>query len=715
MLFKTNNYEIELSPKGEIKSLIFGGKQFIKTVLPLLKFRLRNGSDTKILDSNKADGIKFSKVSNQVQFSYVFNSPKITFTAKLTFNDRIEATFSYENNSDMCTEWVDFPQIAVPNDLVRNGGSGRLVIDTNEGLLIEDLSAKEDFYPYKYKEMEYPSLGLYSMFPAVVQSQFLAYYDDNAGIYMAAEDTDRGIKGIDFAPLENAVKLQFRLYPALCQNECAVEIPYNIVIDFFKGDWHNAATLYRNWFENNLPKNLCPISQNSALPEWYSDSPLIVTYPVQGIHDMDEAKPNKLFPYNNALPIIEEISAETESRVMALLMHWEGTAPWAPPYVWPPLGGEEVLKDFGEKLHQKNNLLGVYCSGIGYTIKSNINDYNMEAEYERQGIAKYMCQGPDGDIESYICQAQRKSYDMCISQDFTKELLIKEAEKIASSGLDYVQLLDQNHGGTPYFCYSNNHGHPAVPGKWMVEHMTDFLQKLKAVVGNNVLLGCESAAAEAYVPYLNLSDNRFNLNYRSGKPIPLYAFVYHKYLHNFSGNSVSSMEFVDIHRSPDCHMLRMAHSFLAGDLMTLVINQEGEIVWSWGERDFTYLPERQPILDFVKTATAIRRGVGKKYLVSGEMVKPKPVECERVAMYRPDSDYATYYPAVLTTAFKSCEGETAQFLASYRKQAEKCAVDLTETKGAKMVDEHGMLIKELKPEICEITVPANSVVTILFN
>ena len=79
----------------------------------------------------------------------------------------------------------------------------------------------------------------------------------------------------------------------------------------------------------------------------------------------------------------------------------------------------------------------------------------------------------------------------------------------------------------------------------MVEHMTDFLKKLKATVGKNVLLGCESAAAESYIPYMNLSDNRFNLNGYAGKFIPLYGYIYHKYLQNFSGNSVCSQDIFD--------------------------------------------------------------------------------------------------------------------------------------------------------------------------
>jgi len=714
MKISRENYTVCINEKGGIVSLISGGKEFVKKALPLLQFRLREGNKTSIFTSDDADRICTKEKGNTVCIEYTYNDLSIVFDVALTFGGRIEATLCCDNQSGKYIEWIDFLQFAVPDDLVRSGGSGRLILDINEGLLIEDLNEKENYRHYAYREMEYPSLGLYYMFPAVVQSQFIAYYDDSAGIYFAAEDSERGIKGIDFVPLGDAIKLQIRLYPSENKNETFFKLPYNMVVDFFSGDWYDAAQLYRNWFENNLPDGLLSVEENDALPEWYSDSPLVVTYPVQGVHDRDKAEPNKLFPYHNVLPYIDEISDYTKSRIMALLMHWEGTAPWAPPYVWPPLGGEQLMRDFCDRLHDRQHLLGVYCSGVGYTVHSNINEYSMQKEYDAKGLSRYMCASPDGEIESKICQAQRKSYDMCISQDFTKTVLCEEAEKMASCGLDYIQILDQNHGGSPYFCYSDKHGHPAVPGKWMVEHMRELLKKLKSTVGNNVLLGCESASAEAYIPYLHLSDNRFNLNYMVGRPIPLYGYIYHKYLHNFSGNSVSSLKFIDIHKSPDCHMLRVAYSYLAGDLMTLVINQDGEIVWSWGERDFSYLPERKPILDFVKVATAYRRGVGKKYLVYGQMVRPCKVECEYVPMYKPITEYVREYPAVLTTAWQSSDGKKAQFLACYRKLKEVCTVDLRATDGARLIDENGAVLETLKPSLCTIEMPPHSVRMIEF-
>ncbi len=707
MIIKNDKYIVEIGSKGEIVSLVSGEKQFVKCQLPLFVLQLRNGGETKRLSSDEAKNIKIDKNDNIILAKYEFD--RLSFDVKLALKDRIEATFSFENNTGMYIEWVDFCQFAIPNDLVAKGGSGKLVMDINEGLLLEDISLKENFYPYKYRQMNYPSEGLYSMFPAVIQSQFLSYYDDTAGIYVAAEDSERSVKGIDFQPMDDAIRVQFRLYPGITPQQTTFDLSYNLVIDFFSGDWHDAAQLYRTWFENNLPENLIPIEQNDTLPEWYNDSPLVVTYPVQGIHDMDPSGPNQLFPYNNALPYLDEIGKATGSRIMSVLMHWEGTAPWAPPYVWPPIGGADMLSDFGKELHKRDYILGVYCSGISYTIQSNINDFNMQQEYDDKNLSQYMCASPTGEIVSKTCQAQRKSYDMCISQDFTKNVLLEEARKMASTGLDYIQILDQNHGGTPYFCFSDKHGHPAVPGKWMVEHMTDFLKKLKDIVGNKVLLGCESAAAESYIPYMNLSDNRFNLNGYVGKFIPLYGYIYHKYLQNFSGNSVCSLDIFDQVRSPDSYLLRTAHSFLAGDLMTLVINQTGEIAWAWGERDFSCLPNRKCTLDFIKIATSYKRGVGKKYLTFGQMIKPCRVESDKVKMYKTNAERFTEYSSVLTSAWEASDGTRAQFLANYCLDAKKCTIDLTGTNGADLIDENGKVIGCLEANVCELEVNANSV------
>ena len=87
--------------------------------------------------------------------------------------------------------------------------------------------------------------------------------------------------------------------------------------------------------------------------------------------------PNMYYPYANVLPIAKEFSEKMNSKIMALPMHWEGTAPWAPPYVWPPYGGEDEFCSFVDSLHAQGNLAGVYCSGIGWTTESYLEpSYN---------------------------------------------------------------------------------------------------------------------------------------------------------------------------------------------------------------------------------------------------------------------------------------------------------------------------------------------------
>ena len=80
--------------------------------------------------------------------------------------------------------------------------------------------------------------------------------------------------------------------------------------------------------------------------------------------------PNEYYPYTNALKYLKTLAENTDSKILAMLCHWEGSAPWCPPYVWPPYGDIENFKLFEQKLHENGMLFGLYCSGIAWTQKS---------------------------------------------------------------------------------------------------------------------------------------------------------------------------------------------------------------------------------------------------------------------------------------------------------------------------------------------------------
>jgi hypothetical protein len=149
--------------------------------------------------------------------------------------------------------------------------------------------------------------------------------------------------------------------------------------------------------------------------------------------------------------------------------------------------------------------------------------------------------------------------------------------------------------------------------------------------------------------------------------------------------------------------------------MTLVMNQDGEIAWAWCERDFSYLPNREAILNFIKTATAYKRGVGKKYLTFGEMIKPCKVVSEKVRIYKTNAEWFKEYDKVLSTAWKASDGTRAQFLANYCSTCEKCEIELTDTNGADLIDQNGNVIETLEATTCELEIAPNSIIMILFK
>ncbi len=689
-----NNGCIE-SFKKDGRELIFKGKQ----PRPLFTIRFRDAQGKPIeLSALDAKEFSLSREKSESTFVVLMNYKSLAgmpvhVTVRVSCPDGHPLTYwnlSVEHNTDYFIDHIDFPNVVVPNDLVATGGDARIFWPAMEGVLIENADIREKGW-VRYKPIEFPNQGWGGYYPGPCPMQFMAYYGRGGGLYIAAHDAQSNIKGIEWHKhASGGIQLNYRLFPGGV-GRGTYTMPYNMVLGVFDGDWYDAADIYRNWVESSKMPMPAKLYQNHKLPKWFKESPVVVTYPVRGTKDLGDMSPNEYYPYTNALPHIERLSKQFDSKILTLLMHWEGTAPWAPPYVWPPFGSKENFLKFVEGLHAQGNLAGVYCSGIAWTMKSNLCDYSREEEFKRKNLKEIMTVAPEGDVRySNICSgpsAQRWSYDMCPANRYVEDVVVGQVNKIVNSGCDYIQYFDQNLGGACYFCYSKKHGHPPAPGLWMKEAMVKIYKRLLQEMeksGRAVLIGCEAAAAEPFIPYLLFNDLRFNVNLWIGTPVPAYAYVYHEYVNNFMGNQNSSSAVVDIRKSPLNLHQRLAYSFISGDMLTVVLKNKGQIHWDWGTSWDVEKPEQESIITLIHNLNAWRKGVAMPFLCYGRMEKPYPVQGTYDIPMILTQGGKHHFPSLFTSRWTSPEGRQAQIIVNYTTEKQNFSLSCPASKGGEV-------------------------------
>lgn len=689
----TRHYRLLLNgTNGDIESLVHNGRELIfRSAAPRALFGIRlRQADGKPVDLSALAATRFSAERSERAGQQLLTlhyhrlaGRALDVAVEVRCPGDSPLTFwrlSVQNGTGLMIDHIDFPTVVTPNDLIATGGDGRVFWPAMEGALIEDIERRERG-PWRYQPVEHPHFGWIGLYPSSCPMQFMAYYARKAGLYLAAHDDHSHPKGIEFHKHPGGgIQLDFRLFPGGIKAE-SYAMPYEMVLGVFEGDWHAAAEVYRTWRDASAMPRPPRLDSNPALPGWFEKSPVVVTYPVRGEKDMGDMTPNEYYLYTRAVEPLRRLGQEMGAPVLALLMHWEGSAPWAPPYVWPPHGDAGDFARFVRDLHADGNLVGLYASGVAYTLRSNTDPtYNMEKEFAEKKIVQYVNIAPDGHpATNGVCagpSAQRIGYDLCPANAWVQDTVVHEVEKILPSGVDYLQYFDQNLGGSSYRCYARSHGHPPAPGVWQNEAMSRIFGRINDAVarsGRKVLIGCESAAAEPFLPYLLFNDLRYSINLRFAIPVPAYAYLNHEYINNFMGNQNSVRECVDYGRSPLNLHQRLAYSFVAGDMLTVVLRGGGKIGWEWGTTWEAPGPDHTSVVQLIRSLNAWRVGVGKPFLVYGRMLKPLDVRGTSVIAMISPGGAKLPFPSLFTSRWQS-GSRIAQVVVNYTPDAQTCAL-----------------------------------------
>ena len=566
-------------------------------------------------------------------------------TVRIGFDDSAFVTWNLrvENRTGYSVEWEQFPGMLLEHKLPTHRGKHKLFLPLFEGVEIEDWSLRKKYF--ESFEPGYPSKGWEGCYPGPVAVQFLALYDGREGLYLGMHDETLQSKYIDAEQVWNGLKPSTRFLPGT--DSAVIEMPFHTVTGFFAGGFYEAAEIYRNFAEHS---RLVP----DPLPQttWLEDPPVVVMVSVRGEKDTGDVSPNCYYPYPAALPHLDRLRARIHSRLLVLLCHWEGSAPWCPPYVWPPFGDRKAFDEFVRGVHERGDLFGLYCSGIGWTQKSMLTDYNREGELSERELRQTMCLAPDQSLPyALICNGSiRWGYEMCPATENARKIMRGEVEKLAAeSGADYIQLFDQNLGGNSSCCYAADHGHPRTPGVWQTKAMRELIGELQP---EGIFLGCEAAASEGFHDLLPFNDGRNYMGFTIGTPVPAYAYVYHERRANFMGNQITTTTYLRASENPDNLLYRLGHLFAQGDALMVVLKNDGKINWDWGTPWPEPDPEQEPVLDLLATLVAWRKGNLRAELTHGRMEKPLEIACGDYEIVQKDGR-KMHYPSVVTRAWRA--------------------------------------------------------------
>jgi hypothetical protein len=616
-----------------------------------------------------------------------------TVTVKTAPDDPLSHwSISVRNDANLEITDVQFPFIVLAYNLGGKRGSESLLQPLATGRFWE-APQPQDLEPDSPHAWQFrPENTDTAHYPGLTFAQFLAYYNDRAGVYLACQDNSGGIKLIK--PVHHragGIRLGIAHvgdWPTAGERS----LGYDVVLRAFEGDWYEAAALYREW-SLKQPWAASPLHRRTDVPDWLLDSPPHIVVRIQGQLDAGPAEPNKEFlPYPKILPFLEGISKRIDAPLVAVVMSWERPGPWVYPDCFPPAGGDDSLREFTQLARQRGWHVGSFCNGTRWVTHHYWSGYDGEQYFSEQQGAKTVCRTHDQQPwEESWAQTWRPSYACCLGVARTREIARDFVHRLVDDGLDWIQFLDQNVGCSTFPCYAADHGHPSAPGKWMNTVMQSMLANFRQIAADasakshgerKFAFSVEYPPNEFFMPQFEVCDQRVAPpgHHAYGRLFfPLYTFLYHEFVVMQGGFGAAPEPY---------HMpIRCAYNLVMGEIPGAVVTGDGSLL----NRDtFNWAPWTPPVgsnddsISMLRATSALRRGKARDYLLFGRM--ERPVRTSGIKTVEWENEKQVHrLPALFHSAWLSPRGRFAVVLANWTTELQ--TVTLTHDKLGGQIEE----------------------------
>jgi hypothetical protein len=545
--------------------------------------------------------------------------------------------------------------------------------------------------PHRWMPSPYPELfaglhesGLFGRSPGNLSAQFIAYYHAGAGLYSAVYDAKGWLKELVAEPVGGKVRLSWcNYFPELPAAHLPVD--YEIVLANFRGDWYDAADIYKLWARKQ-PWCAKAIVDRSDLPEWITRGSLWLTL------ENWLKLPDGSYQYYGA-PLAALLEKWRAILPLPPVLHyrWFDKYGYAATFLdWKPFWPSDAA--YAETLPNEKK------SGVRAWLM--VNGYNLTITKQadaRGGVAhdevarfhheaeRYAVRGPDGQIVSWsiFWIPGAVNVELCRGTDWAQDFDNQIAGHAADLGFSMAQM-DQTIGGGGSICYAKDHNHPPGGGTWFADAFRKQLRSFFELGRQRdpEFHVSEEAPNELFIPDLGTYQSRDHGELPPGSSsaqfedpwdvriAPVFAYLYHPYIigytswvgqHSGAGTLPQTEEDWE-----QVGVTALAKSLVYGKLPGV-----WERYFRPGDTDST---RRHRIL--VQHA-ALTGGEAKRYLLFGEMLRPPPLETDTVEFsfaYRPR--LTRKYPRVLHGAFEDRDGKRAVFLVNLSPEPTQCSLEL---------------------------------------